>query len=203
MADVSVRPALPEDAPAIAAIQALTLPAALRAGLGAEPPPAVVARLRADGFAPAWHEAVAHPPSDLHRVLVALADTAVVGFAALAPASGPLLTEDALGAAAAVPDAIPGADGRVDLAAEAEIVALDVHPGRARAGHGSRLLAACVDVLRQQGARRVQTWCVIGDDARARFLASAGFAPLAGFRRSFAVGDGIVSEAAWHAALPS
>ena len=101
---------------------------------------------------------------------------------------------------------LPAERGRVgphDLVAdppEAEILALEVDPARCRSGHGSRLLAACVDILRQQNAGHVMTWAVQGDDPRARFLSSAGFAPL-GLRRKWQVGSGTVSQIAWHAAL--
>ena len=53
--------------------------------------------------------------------------------------------------------------------------------GRARVadatGHGSRLLAAVVDGLRQDGADHVIAWVLDGDTARAQFLRSAGLGP--------------------------
>lgn len=195
MADASVRPALPADAGAIARIQAATLPAALETGLGSRLPPELASRLRAEDFETAWHTAVSAPPTSLHRVLVALEGDHVVGFAALAPSPPPN----------PLPEPSAPAETRTSaeaaLPAEAEIVALEVDPTHTRAGHGSRLLAACVDLLRRQNATRVQTWCVVGDEARTRFLTAAGFAPLAGVRRTYEVGPGQVSEAVWHTAL--
>jgi GNAT superfamily N-acetyltransferase len=57
------------------------------------------------------------------------------------------------------------------------ILALEVEPAHQRVGHGSRLLAAAVDTLREDGADQVHTWVLDGDDARAQFLSSAGLGP--------------------------
>ena len=177
MADVSVRPALPADAGRIGAIHATTMRLAVEAGLRAP-----IEDFDPAAFAAQWEAAITSPPSPLHRVLTALDRTVVVGFAAIAP------VED---------DVRSGVEGD---APEAEILALEVDPDHGRSGHGSRLLAACVDVLRQQSAGHVMTWAVQGDDPRARFLSTAGFAPL-GLRRTWQVGDGAVSQIAWHAAI--
>jgi len=81
-ADVSVRPASPADAAAIARVQRLTWQTAYRELL----PAAVL-----DGWDDAevtatWRTAIASPPSPGHTVLVAVDAGAVVGFAATAPA---------------------------------------------------------------------------------------------------------------------
>ena len=175
MADVSVRPALPSDAGRIGAIHAATMRLAVEAGLGALPP-GLDATLAPAARAERWGTAIAAPPSPSPRVLAALEGNAVVGFPALAPAEP------------------------IDGAPAHEIVALEVAPDRTRAGHGSRLLAACVDVLRQLGAPDVLVWCVRGDEPRTRFLSSAGFAPL-GVRRSFDVAGSELVQLAWHAGL--
>ena len=182
MADVSVRPALPADAPAIGTIHAATMRLAVEAGLREALDPEIAAGFDPAGFAGQWEEAIATPPSPLHRVLTALDRATVVGFAAIAP-----VDEEVRAGLDADPP-------------EAEILALEVDPAHGRSGHGSRLLAACVDILRQQNAGHVMTWAVQGDDPRARFLSSAGFAPL-GMRRKWQVGSGTVSQIAWHAAL--
>jgi len=78
----------------------------------------------------------------------------VVGFAAHAPA------EDA--------DAAPGT---------AELLTLLVDPAHTGAGHGSRLLAATVDLLREDGAETLITWVFEADEAMRTFLGSAGWAP--------------------------
>jgi GNAT superfamily N-acetyltransferase len=182
MADVSVRPALPADSQRIGEIHAATMLLAVEAGLREPMEPGIARSFDAAGFASQWEQAIAAPPSPLHRVLTALDRSAVVGFAAIAPVEESVRT---------------GLEGDPP---EAEVLALEVDPAHCRTGHGSRLLAACVDVLRQQNAGHVMTWAVQGDDPRARFLSSAGFAPL-GMRRTWQVGNGTVSQIAWHAAL--
>lgn len=71
-----------------------------------------------------------------------------------------------------------------------EISALVVDPFHQRQGHGSRLLAACVDLLREDGARRIQTWAPQRDDALIGFLASAGIEP-DGAHRTYQGPDGV------------
>jgi len=58
-----------------------------------------------------------------------------------------------------------------------EIVALLVDPAHQRHGHGSRLLAATVDTLREDGLGTVSTWSPADDGPRRAFLGSAGFGP--------------------------
>lgn len=118
-------------------------------------------------FADAWRQAVASPPSAKHRLLTACDRTTVVGFAGLAP-----VDEDT-----------------------GEIVVLEVDPDYVRKGHGSRLLAACTDILRSTGARNVRTWVLAGDSERAAFYTAAGFAPLGVRRRLDADGAELVEEA--------
>jgi GNAT superfamily N-acetyltransferase len=146
-ADVSVRPARPGDVPAIAAVQAR----AWRAAYADLLDPGTLDRLTPEALAGPWREAVTQPPSPRHAVLVALADDLVVGFAAAAPSE----------------DADAGAD-------DGELVALAVDPAHQHAGHGSRLLAAAADHLRDAGLRSVAAWTPAGDAPRRAFLASAG-----------------------------
>lgn len=82
----------------------------------------------------------------------------------------------------------------------AEIVALEVPAKFGRRGHGSRLVAACVDLARQEGATHVQTWAVQGEESRVRFLDACGFAPV-GLRRVSDVGGKRLVELAWYAEL--
>ncbi|WP_258726706.1 GNAT family N-acetyltransferase [Cellulomonas sp. NS3] len=149
-ADVSVRPAVPGDELAIAAIQLAAWRVAHAETLGAD----VLDRLDGAAFAERWARAITSPPAPGYRVLVACEGADVVGFAAVAPLPAPEET----------PLAAPGG----------ELLSLEVAPGSQRAGHGSRLLAAAVDLLREDGAAHVQTWVLDGDSGRARFLASAG-----------------------------
>ncbi|MFH5822523.1 GNAT family N-acetyltransferase [Georgenia sp. AZ-5] len=190
-ADVSVRPAVPDDAPLLGAIHARTLRATLTAGTGQELGPEVLAALDATSLAASWREAITAPPSPRHRVLTAVAGAQVVGFAAFAPAEVGVELDG---------DAGPGRDGPPAQEAVAEIVALEVPAQHGRQGHGSRLLAACADLLRQQGTARVQAWAVQGDECRARFLGQAGFAP-AGLRRTLDVAGAPVTEICWYADL--
>ena len=154
-ADVSVRLAWATDVEALARVQVRALTAYGEALPGIDEAGAV------DAVAAAWREAVVRPPTARHRVLVALAGGEVVGLAAVAP------NDDR--------DAEPGVDG--------EVAAFHVDPRRTREGHGSRLLAACVDTLRADGFRRATIWVVVGDDAVLTFLGRAGWAPDGAHRR--------------------
>jgi len=193
-ADLSVRPAVPEDAAAIGDVHARTLRASLAAGVGHDLGPEIAAAIDPAALGASWADAIGSPPSPRHRVLTAVAGAQVVGFAAFAPAEVPV-------------DVHHGPDDHGPAAAEegaavvvAEILALEVPAAHARRGHGSRLLAACADLLRQQGATRVQLWTVQADESRTRFLSQAGFAP-AGLRRALDVGGEEVVEICWYADL--
>ena len=150
MADASVRRAGPEDAAAVGEVQARTWREAYADLL----PPEVLAGLEPDVLAASWRDALAAPPDPRHVVLLALAGPLPVGLAALGPA------ED--------PDLEPAADGELRL--------LLVDPGARGRGHGSRLLAAAVDTLRELGFRRAYCWAGAGDAALLTFLAGTGWA---------------------------
>jgi len=111
-------------------------------------------------------------------VLTAVAGPAVVGFLAVAPAT----TDD------------PKAD------AAGEIIAMEIAADRTREGHGARLLAACVDLSRDGGYSTLHTWASADDEARTRFLNSAGFGPT-GQRRTLGALHGEVVEHLWRTAL--
>lgn len=148
-ADVSVRPAIPEDEAPIARVQLRSWRATHGALLGEE----VLEQLDVMAVRRQWAAAITAPPSRAHHVLVACDGPRVVGFAASAPIEG---------------------DGS---GSGVEVVALEVDPDARRGGHGSRLLAACVDVARDGGASHLQTWVLEGDEAREQFLAGAGLGP--------------------------
>lgn len=181
MADLSVRPALPDDAPALGRIHAANFLDTLACGLG-ELPAGLAEELDPELFVEQWRAAITAPPSAKHRVVTALAEARVVGFAAIAPTEQ--LYEDATGS----------------TGPEAEVVALEVGAGDRRLGHGSRLLATATDILRATGAGAVQVWCVPEDEARVRFLVSAGFQPR-GVRRRYDVAGASLTENAWYALL--
>ncbi len=84
--------------------------------------------------------------------------------------------------------------------APAEIIALEVAPEHRRLGHGSRLLAACVDTMRVTGSAEIRTWAIAGDDAREAFLAGAGMGE-GGLLRTFDGPRGEFTERMWRAGL--
>lgn len=147
--DVSVRPAVAGDEQVIAQVQL----AAWR-DTHADVFGAALDDLDADAVAAGWRESIAAPPGPGYRVLVAMDGPTVVGFAAVAPVAAP-------------EGEAPGG----------VLVALEVTPAAQRGGHGSRLLAAVVDLLREDGADQLHTWVLDGDDARARFLSESGLGP--------------------------
>ncbi|GAC1327837.1 MAG: hypothetical protein NVSMB13_14460 [Mycobacteriales bacterium] len=150
MADVSVRPARPDDAAAIAQVQVETWQAAYAPLLPAD---ALAAVQQADAEQ-AWLAAVTAPPSSRHHVLVALDAGSLVGLVAVAPS------------------------GDEDLAAAdcAEVGPLLVLPSAGRRGHGSRLLAAAVEAMRADGVTHAATWTFAADGALQAFYESAGWA---------------------------
>lgn len=147
-ADVSVRIAWAEDAPAIAAVQVRAWRAAYAglvpdAALPDDPAP----------VADAWRASLAASGDARNRVLVALERNRVVGFAITRPAADP--------------DCDPVADG--------ELAELTLDPDERGKGHGSRLLQAGVDTLRADRFTRAVTWAVADDDALRAFLTGAGW----------------------------
>ncbi|GAA4733346.1 hypothetical protein GCM10023216_27070 [Isoptericola chiayiensis] len=81
-----------------------------------------------------------------------------------------------------------------------QLLALEVAPDDRQAGHGSRLLSACVDRLRSDGSTEVVTWVLGGDEGRERFLSSSGLGP-DGTTRHLATGVRDVVEHRWAAAI--
>ena len=154
-ADASVRPARTNDAPAVGLVQATVF----RETYAGRLPPDVLALFEPDAFARTWRESLSAPPQGVHRLLVACAGDQVVGFAAVGPAQDP----DAGHAAGAV-------------------TVLCVHPDARRQGHGSRLLNASVDVLRDAGAESVTVWLLADDEHARAFLAGSGFGPDGAYR---------------------
>jgi GNAT superfamily N-acetyltransferase len=152
---VGVRAAYPGDVDAVTDIQVR----AWREGYADMLPAAALAELTSPEATAVWRErwaeAVSAPPSPRHRLLVAVDEGAIAGFAAHAPASDP----------------------DQDAATTGELLTLLVDPTRQRAGHGSRLLAATVDHLRDDGCATAVAWVFAADDVLRAFLASAGWEP--------------------------
>jgi GNAT superfamily N-acetyltransferase len=152
---VGVRPAYPGDVDAVADIQVRAWREGYRDII---PAPALAEMTGAEAlelWRRRWAEAVAAPPSPRHRLLVAVDEGVISGFAAHAPAGDPDQDSESAG----------------------ELLTLLVDPARRRAGHGSRLLAATVDHLRDDGCTTVVAWVFAADDELRGFLGSTGWAP--------------------------
>lgn len=165
-ADVSVRVAWTADAPAIATVQV----AAWRETYAGLLPAEVLDALDAEQFAAQWARSLDKPADARNRVLVALERNDVRGFAVTGPCADP--------------DADPLSDG--------EIAELVVGADVRGQGHGSRLLQASADTLRQDRFARAVMWLRSGDDATRRFLVEAGWAPDSAHRELDLHADGSV-----------
>lgn len=165
-ADVSCRVAWADDAPSIAAVQVR----AWRASYADLLPAALLEALEVDEIAAGWHASLSRPPDARNRVLVSLERNLVTGFAVTGPGTDP--------------DTDPVADG--------EITDLTIDPHKRRAGHGSRLVQACVDTLKADRFTRAVSWLAAQDDATRSFLTSAGWAPDGAHRTLDLTGDGSV-----------
>jgi GNAT superfamily N-acetyltransferase len=177
MADVSVRPARPDDVGEIARIQVETW----RSGYASILPAPVLEALSTETAAAAWSTAVTAPPSPRHHVLVAQEQQWRVGFVALGPADD-LEAEDP------------------EPASTVALGPLLVEPRWGRRGHGSRLLAAAVDSARADAMNRAVIWIPEGDTASREFLLSAGWAP-DGLARALDTGAGELREIRLHVSL--
>jgi GNAT superfamily N-acetyltransferase len=178
-----VRPARESDAPEIARIQLSTWRTAYRTML----PRTILSGLDEAAMAAAWQAAITEPPTDRHRVLIAIEQADqdyVAGFAAAGPADA-----DAL-----APEETPLPD---DVVAITDML---VEPRWGRRGHGSRLLAASVDLWRTDGFATAVAWAYERDKATRSFLVSAGWAP-DGVTRALDVDDLLVPQMRLHAAL--
>jgi ribosomal protein S18 acetylase RimI-like enzyme len=164
LADASVRRARPNDAPAVGMVQAVLF----REAYAGRVPDDVVALFEPDAFARSWRESLTAPPEGVHRLMVACAGEQVVGLAAVGPSQDP----DAAGATG-------------------EVTVLGVHPEARRQGHGSRLLNASIDVLREAGADAVSLWVLADDEVLRAFLTASGFAPDGAYRDRVVSGEGL------------
>jgi len=151
-ADVSVRVAWADDAPAIARVQLRAWPTLYGDLVPAESIPSG-AEAEASAAA-AWQASLLKPGDARNRVLVALERNRVVGFAITGPAGDP--------------DRDPVSD--------AELRELTVDPDERAKGHGSRLLQAAADTMVADRFTRAVTWVMAGDDALLSFLTDAGWA---------------------------
>ncbi len=183
-----MRTAVEQDAAEIARIQLETW----RIAYAEQLPDGALDGVEAEAATARWSEAVGQPPTAAHRVLVAYervgdGDPTTVGFAAAAPAD-PADVE------------VPHGSALHDPATTVAIPALVVEPRWGRRGHGSRLLAAVVDLARADGAEHAVTWVLSGDTASQSFYASAGWQPDGTVRELSANGD-LIREVRLHADL--
>jgi ribosomal protein S18 acetylase RimI-like enzyme len=163
VADASVRTARPNDAAAVGRVQA----ASWRSAYAGILPLDVVDGFDPAGFATVWRDSLKQPPSPRHLLLVACAGEQVVGFAAIGPSADPDADE-----------------------ASGEVLALGVHPDARRSGHGSRLLNAAVDTLRDSGFSSMAVWLLARDEDTRAFLSAAGLAPDSAYRDRVIDADG-------------
>jgi GNAT superfamily N-acetyltransferase len=177
-AEASVRPARPDEAAEIARVQAVAWRTAYRSVLPAQ----VLDDWDEEAAGAAWRRAVTAPPTPGHGVLVALERDVVVGFAAYGPA-----------------EVSPGEAASPD-GPTTEVAPLLVEPRWGRRGHGSRLLAAVVDLARATGTARLQVWLPESDSVSAAFFESAGWAP-DGWARTLDTGATPLREVRWHTLL--
>ena len=173
-ADVSVRPATTADVAGLADVQVRVW----REAYGRLLPPAALAALDATDVEGRWREAVESPPSDRHAVLVALEHGRLAGFAAVGPVADELADPDRVG----------------------ELHILCVLPDRQGHGHGSRLLTAGMDILREAGFATAVTWVFDSDAGMTSFLDSAGWA-LDGARRDLQMDGDLLHQVRLHTAL--
>ena len=173
MADVSVRPARPADAERVARVQLSTWRTAYGSLLPAEA--LDVPEVQAAAL---WLGAVESPPTPTHRVLVAFERDELVGFAAGGPAS----------------------DEGLEPTTTVELLTVLVEPRWGRRGHGSRLLAACVEGWRRDGVTTAVTWAWEQDPATRSFLVSAGWEP-DGTARGLDTGAGVQRQLRFHTDL--
>ena len=173
MADVSVRPARPEDAEPIARVQLMTWKSAYGELL-----PTEALDLPLVQVAAVWLNAIESRPSPRHRVLVALEQRELVGFAASEPTS----------------------DDDLDPGQTVELSALLVEPRWGRRGHASRLLAASVEFWRGDAATLAVTWAFEADTVMTAFLESAGWG-FDGLGRGLDTGPRLVHQRRLHTDL--
>jgi GNAT superfamily N-acetyltransferase len=188
-----VRPARPDDVGEIARIQLTTWRVAYKRLL----PRHVLDQLDEDWMARRWRDAVTNPPTDRHRVLVAVeqadersatgtTSAYVVGFAASGPADDAALA--------------PDEDHTTLGDTVAAVTDLLVEPRWGRRGHGSRLLAASVDLWRPDGFTTAVAWTFVDDRVTRAFLTGAGWAT-DGASRALDIDDLLVPQVRWHVAI--
>ena len=155
LADASVRRAGPNDAPAVGMVQE----AVWQETYAPRVPPELAEQFTAANFAGTWRRSLSNPPPGVWTLLVACAGEQIVGYAALGPSQDP--------------------DGEPTTGSLHEI---GVHPAGRRSGHGSRLLNAAADILREAGAEEFTAWLPADAEEIRTFFDRSGLVPDGAFR---------------------
>lgn len=167
LADASVRRAGPNDAAAVGLVQEAVWQETYAPRVPAE----VAEQFTSAGFASAWRRSLASPPEGVYTLLVACAGEQVVGYAAIGPSQD--------------------LDGEPTTGSLMEI---GVHPLGRRSGHGSRLLNAAADLLREAGATELTAWLPADAEETRAFFDQAGIQPDGAYRDRGVVDDVVVRE---------
>jgi GNAT superfamily N-acetyltransferase len=171
MADVGVRAARPEDVAAVTATQIRAWSCVYRRFLPEEALEQMTGPSAEELWSRQWEQAVLAPPTPRHRLLVAVeTDDPLTALAGGQREAG---IQRVVGLASHA----PAEDPDLDPSTAAELLTLLVDPDHTGRGHGSRLLNATVDHLREDGFAAVVTWVFADDKAMLEFLGSAGWAP--------------------------
>jgi ribosomal protein S18 acetylase RimI-like enzyme len=169
---MDIRTASPDDADGIAAVHVRSWQAAYADILD----PAWLAALSVEHRARGWRAALADPAS---RTAVTQHGGQITGFVSLG----------------ACRDA--GAP-----ASQGEVMALYAAPEVWGQGHGLALLDHALALLQADGFRAVSLWVLAGNQRALRFYMAAGFQPIAGSEKVFALGGRQVAEVACLRPLP-
>ncbi|MDO5502683.1 MAG: GNAT family N-acetyltransferase [Actinomycetia bacterium] len=167
LADASVRRAGPNDAAAVGLVQE----AVWQQTYAPRVPAHIAEQFSASAFASVWRKSLAAPPPGVWTLLVACAGAQVVGYAVVGPSQDP--------------------DGEPSTGALLEI---GVHPQGRRSGHGSRLLNAAADILREAGATELTAWLPADAEETRAFFDQAGLGPDGAFRDRVITEDAHVRE---------
>lgn len=167
LADASVRRATHTDAPAVGIVQE----AVWQETYAPRVPADIAAQFRAADFASVWRRSLQDPPPGIWRLLVACAGAQVVGYAAIGPSQD--------------------VDGEPTTGSLLEI---GVHPAGRRSGHGSRLLNAAADILREAGATELTAWLPADAEATRAFFGHSGMHPDGAYRDRAVTEDVTIRE---------
>lgn len=173
-ADVSVREATASDVSAIAQVQVTTW----RQAYGNILPRDVLDGLDPGQVESRWRESIEDSSNARSHALIAVGDGEIVGVAAVTPST----------------------DDDEDPATTAELGPLLVLPRAQGNGHGSRLLAAAMDLLRLDGISRAVCWVFQSDSGTQTFYETAGWG-LDGAARDLDAAGTLVREVRMHTDL--